>query len=146
MNIFEKIKKEEGDSPTVYKCPAGKLTIGAGINLEAQEMPQDLRNIWLDRIVARNYGEVRDRLASQYELGLISLDGRIVLVLNDMAYQLGINGLFKFKKMLAAIQAEDYETAADELLNSNYANQTPNRAKRNAYLLRGVHSESTSSN
>ena len=59
------------------------------------------------------------------------------LVMLDMAYQMGVGGLLKFEKMLAAIACEDYETAADELLDSNYARQTPNRAKRNAYLLRG---------
>ena len=44
--ITRKIKGEEGDMQRPYKCPAGKWTIGAGINLEAQEMPFEIYEIW----------------------------------------------------------------------------------------------------
>lgn len=132
--IIEKIKMEEGDKARMYKCPAGKWTIGAGINLEAQEMPQEVRDLWLKRILLDlNRSMIRD--VGPY-MGNPEGDAAD-LVLLDMAYQMGVGGLLKFKKMLAAIDCEDYETAAHELLDSNYARQTPNRANRNAELLRG---------
>ena len=47
-----------------------------------------------------------------------------------MAFQLGIDGLLKFKNTLNLIEAGDYETASKEMLNSLWAKQTPERAKR----------------
>lgn len=135
--IIEKIKKEEGDKARMYKCPAGYWTIGAGINLEVQEMPQDIRDLWLAVIVYDIESSVSILLDRDYDVDLYSLRENVQLVLIDMAYQMGVSGLFQFKKMLSAILAKDYPLAADELLNSNYARQTPNRANRNAQLLRG---------
>ena len=132
--IIEKIKMEEGDKAKMYKCPAGKWTIGAGINLEAQEMPQEVRDLWLDLIIQKQHNQMLT-LVDEYEGNLE--DDSVDLVLFDMAYQMGVSGLLKFKKMLTAIRETDWNKAADELLDSNYARQTPNRAKRNADLLRG---------
>ena len=61
----------------------------------------------------------------------------VQLVLCDMAFNLGLPKLKQFKLMLAAIESGDMEAAASELLDSNYARQVPNRAKRNADMLWG---------
>jgi GH24 family phage-related lysozyme (muramidase) len=52
-----------------------------------------------------------------------------------MCYNLGIKGLLKFKKFLNAVDESDYETAAEELKQSKYYKQVPNRAKRNINLI-----------
>ena len=46
-----------------------------------------------------------------------------------MAFNLGIGGLLKFRKMLLALRKKDYQTAAKECLNSNYAKEVKSRAK-----------------
>ena len=46
--LTRKIKGEEGDKQYPYKCPADKWTIGAGINLEAQDMPLEVISEWID--------------------------------------------------------------------------------------------------
>jgi lysozyme len=56
-------------------------------------------------------------------------------VLIDMAYNLGIAGLKKFRRMLAALERRDYEEAAKELLDSRYADQVKGRAVRNARMM-----------
>jgi lysozyme len=53
-----------------------------------------------------------------------------------MAYQMGVDGVLKFKKMMIALQAENYEAAYKEALNSKWAQQTPERAQRVALLIR----------
>ena len=137
QRYIDKIIAEEGDHARMYKCPAGKWTIGSGINLEAQEMPREVRFLWLSMIVGDLIKAVDRRLyLNNYLKCLNTADVRLVLV--DMAYQLGLNGLLKFTKMLTALQQNDYEKAADELLDSNYAKQTPARAKRNAAILRKI--------
>jgi lysozyme len=60
------------------------------------------------------------------------------LCLMDMYYNLGWPRLSKFKRMLKHIDDGKYDKAAEELLNSKYASQVGQRAKRNADLLRKV--------
>ncbi len=55
--------------------------------------------------------------------------------LTDMAYQMGGTGLAKFRHMLAAVAAGDWQGAHDACLASDYATQTPERAHRNAAIL-----------
>jgi lysozyme len=54
-----------------------------------------------------------------------------------MAYQLGVEGVAKFVLMLTALERGDRETAAVNALASEWAKQTPDRAKRVATLIRG---------
>lgn len=56
--------------------------------------------------------------------------------LANMAFNLGANRLAGFKRMLAALEAGDYEEAAREALDSKWANQVGGRAKRIADLYR----------
>jgi lysozyme len=58
--------------------------------------------------------------------------------LMNMAYQLGVSGVMKFQHMLAAIEAGDYNLAADEGMKSAWAAQTPGRAKRVTNMIRGA--------
>jgi lysozyme len=46
----------------------------------------------------------------------------------SMCYQLGLGGLMAFKRTLADVQAGNYDTASQEMLQSAWATQTPNRA------------------
>lgn len=64
------------------------------------------------------------------------LDGVRQRVLVNMAFNVGINGLMKFRKTLAAIQARDWATAAAEILDSNAARQLPVRYERLAEMMR----------
>lgn len=48
----------------------------------------------------------------------------------NMAFQLGVGGLLNFKKSLALMADGRYDLAADEFLRSNWAKQTPERARR----------------
>lgn len=56
-------------------------------------------------------------------------------VLTDMAFQMGHGGLANFKNMLDSVRANNWPLAAHHMLQSDYAEQTPNRAKTNARTL-----------
>jgi lysozyme len=47
-----------------------------------------------------------------------------------MTFQMGPAGVGKFKNMLIALQNQSYAEAAAEMLDSRWAKQTPNRAKK----------------
>jgi lysozyme len=53
-----------------------------------------------------------------------------------MAFNLGINRLVKFRKMLEALGKQDYQAAADQMLDSLWVEQVGDRAKRLADLMR----------
>lgn len=57
-------------------------------------------------------------------------------VLVNMAFNLGIRGLLGFKKMLRAASGGRFDTAATEILNSTFATQTKQRARRLAAQMR----------
>lgn len=57
----------------------------------------------------------------------------------NMAFNLGVPGLMGFKGMLAALQARNYVEAAKAALDSKWAKQVGDRARRVADLIRGAH-------
>lgn len=59
-------------------------------------------------------------------------------VLTEMVFQLGIGGVRKFARMLDCLNRSDYDRAADEMLASRWAEQTPERAHRLADLMRST--------
>jgi len=54
----------------------------------------------------------------------------------DMAYQLGVSGVNKFKKTIIFLKENEYKKASIEMLNSKWAKQTPNRAKEISEIIR----------
>lgn len=54
----------------------------------------------------------------------------IQLVVVNMMFNLGKPRLSGFKKMIKAVNSEDWEEAANQMIDSKWYNQVPNRAKR----------------
>ncbi len=54
----------------------------------------------------------------------------------NMVFQLGLTGVLKFRKMIQYLKVGNYEAAADEGLDSKWARQTPNRARRVTEVIR----------
>ena len=59
------------------------------------------------------------------------------MALREMAYQMGVPRVMGFKRMLAALERKDWQRAADEALDSRWAEQTPARAQRVALKMHG---------
>ena len=129
IKLTQYVKMNEGFSPTMYKDTEGIWTVGIGFNLEEGFTMEECMLI-LDHRLGNLVDNVARAIPSYNRLDSVR---KIVLV--DMAYNLGIRGLLKFRKMLAAIQRRDFEDAAKELLNSRYAAQVGGRAQRNARMM-----------
>ena len=56
-------------------------------------------------------------------------------IIVDVICNVGAKGFSKFKNTIAAIEGQDWEAAATELLDSKYFKQVQARALRNAYGL-----------
>jgi lysozyme len=59
---------------------------------------------------------------------------RIVLI--DMCFNLGINGLLEFSNMLKAVEAKRWDEAAFEIENSLAAHQDIDRYQQLAYIMK----------
>ena len=57
-------------------------------------------------------------------------------ILISMAYQLGCGGLAGFTNTLSLMAKGDWSAASLEMLNSKWARQTPNRAKRHSVVIK----------
>jgi len=130
--LKEMLIKNEGMKLHPYQCTANKTTIGVGRNLtdngitsaEAEQMlANDMDNVFADL----------DRNIPFWQ----SLPYNVRLVLCDMCFNLGIKRLCRFTKMLEAMEERDFELAAEELIDSNYAKQVKKRADRNYRLVIG---------
>lgn len=134
MNIEklkDSIKKHEGLQLKVYTCPAGKLTIGYGRNVEDRGITQKEANILLENDIFDIKLELEDKLPL-----FKFLDDVRQNVLVEMAFNLGIKGLLEFKKTLEYISVKDYDNASKEMLNSKWANQVGKRAITLSNLLK----------
>lgn len=121
MSLLEDIKKEEGFVGVQYDDHLGNPTIGYGTLLPLTKAEAELI---LEHRLKTFILNVKMSLSE------LTIKDEAWEILYHMAYQMGVNGLLKFKKMIKALEQEDYKTASREGLDSLWAKQTPNRAKR----------------
>lgn len=128
-NLVENIKRSEGFRGDVYEDHLGFATVGYGTKMPISEAEAEL-------LLKRRLEIAVDALLEKKGF-IAELSEQRQEVLYEMVYQLGVNGLLKFKKMFAAIEAGDFERASKEMLDSKWAKQTPNRAQRLAAIMQG---------
>lgn len=132
--LLEDLKSDEGFRSSVYLDTEGFQTIGYGFLVDSRKgggIPPEVAEFWLQWIV--------DRMVPSLRRALPWFDTKpepVQRALCNMAYQMGLSGLLGFRRMLAYIQNDDYEGAYQEALDSQWAIQTPNRARRRAALIR----------
>ena len=130
MELIEMIKKHEGFRGMPYNDSLGFLTIGYGTKLPLTEEEAEL-------LLKHRLDEKVIEL-SEKEPFYLELPETAQKVIANMAYQMGVGGVLKFKKMWAALKNRNYKKAADEMLDSKWAKQTPNRAKELAEIMRSL--------
>jgi len=128
--IRDHIKEYEGFSSLVYSCPAGYDTIGFGRNIEQKGITKQEAEYLLANDIQQCIKELKG-IINRFD----DLPDKAKLVLIDMCYNLGLSKLLNFENMLDAIDARDWEKAAEELLDSRYARQVKRRARINASYL-----------
>jgi len=114
----------EGLKLKPYKCTAGKITIGVGRNIEDIGITEEEARYLLDNDILRVAQELDNALP--WWRNLSDVRQRVLL---DMAFNIGTPTLLKFKNTLALIEAESFEEASIEMLDSRWAEQVGQRAK-----------------
>tara|TARA_R110002153_G_scaffold21674_2_gene72110 strand:- start:489 stop:932 length:444 start_codon:yes stop_codon:yes gene_type:complete len=67
-----------------------------------------------------------------------SLPEGVQLVIANMIFNLGLPRFNKFKKMIRAINLGDWQSAADEMIDSKWYQQVTARARRLESVMRGI--------
>lgn len=146
---------DEGFRTKPYICTAGKMTIGVGRNFEDNPFTPDERAVlgikstipgtqfqelsmkplkeeevrWL---LQEDLTKLLESLSSHPVLGPIFAKQDMVrqVAMGNLVYNLGIRGLLKFQKFLAAMDAKDYVAAEASLAASRWSKQVKSRSKR----------------
>ncbi|QIW89977.1 lysozme [Aeromonas phage PS] len=142
-NIISLLQYEEGFSLKPYLCSEGYPTVGTGIRIGPKgadlknyefTVPREVDAVWLQSILNRT---MRDMLSNERIAKAMNvLDAARTAVLVSMAYQMGVAGLAQFKNTLYLVETKQFEEAAKAMLDSKWAKQTPNRARRHAEQMR----------
>ena len=132
FNIYEKLKKEEGFSETVYNDHLGNDTIGFGFLIKSLVLDEDIAETILYRLIHRISKELSIKIQGFLGFPTIVQDAFV-----EVAYQIGVAGFLKFRKTIKFAQKEDWNNMLLELLDSKWARiDTPERASRLAWRIR----------
>ena len=128
MDLKEQLKRDEGVVNHAYQDSLGFTTIGVGRLIDANRgggLSDSEVDYLLNNDITDKTAQVLEALPWAKELS----EPRLGVLIN-MAFQLGIRGLLGFPSMLGAVRTGDYGTAALHMVDSKWAKQTPDRAKR----------------
>ena len=131
--FLQQLTVHEGSRKRMYKCSAGFNTIGVGHNLDANPISELAIQTILNDDVAVVEQEINS-IFTPKELSEMG-DVRYYTLLN-IAFNLGIPTLKKFKKTIQFIKAKDWYEASKEILRSRWAVQVGNRSKQLSEQLR----------
>ena len=128
--LAARVRRNEGLSYLPYRCSAGALTIGYGHNLDARGIDIEVAELLLKQDL-----EIAEKEVKNAFIWWPKLDDARMGVLVEMCFNLGISRLVGFKKMLVAVEAGNYKTAAKEMLDSKWARQVKGRAVELAKIM-----------
>lgn len=121
--LIEQLKRHEGIRLFPYKCTADKLTIGIGRNLEDVGISeQEAETMLLNDIEVAKEQLIRKFPWTE------ELDEVRFAALINFTFNVGIGTVAKFKNAMGQLKEGNYDTAADEFLDSRWAKQVGNRA------------------
>lgn len=141
--IIPLLRQEEGVRYTPYLDSLAYPTTGIGFKLGPQGAPLShytftLSDNTIDAWLQDNVSCVSSSMQQNTDIAkaLTHCNQPRQDILTSMAYQMGVSGLTGFRNMLSAINAEDWDEAVAQMLDSSWAKQTPERAQRHADVMR----------
>lgn len=147
-DVLSSVSNNEGFRATPYRDTEELWTFAKGRCLETNPLSPEEWKYLLDHrlmtlsitLTGADWLMVRQVDATERECARVfdfwaELDDIRREVLIEMGYQMGMDRLLGFKKMLAAIRVKDWQSVEREALDSRWAKQTPGRATRLAEQL-----------
>jgi len=144
------LRWHEGVRSDLYKCTAGKCTIGVGHNLDAKGSREEIAFYsnnraslaQIEKWLTQDIEEAQSDLESAFgkEAWYQNLSNNRKCALLDLCFNLGIgqkgeSGLLEFQKMIGCLKSGNFVAASEQLLKSRYADQVGARADRIAAII-----------
>jgi GH24 family phage-related lysozyme (muramidase) len=153
QNYYDMLSLNEGNKPKVYKDSKGIPHIGIGFNLQDSGNRKFLKREGIDinelfdgRKLSEN--EIRTlynhsltqafKDAQSYDPNFAKRPEAVKMTLVDMAFNLGSTKLNKFVGMKKGLMNNDYNVAADEMVDSNWYKQVKSRGPRMVQVMRSA--------
>jgi lysozyme len=127
-DIRSQLIRDEDCILHAYPDHLGFLTIGVGRLIDKRKgggISRTEAEYLLDNDIAKRTSAIAQALP-----WTAALDEARRGVLVNMAFQMGVNGLLGFKNTLAAFERKDWPAVAAGMRDSDWHEQTPNRADR----------------
>ena len=142
-NLRKELEVDEGVKYEIYNDHLGYATFGIG-HLVRDSDPEHGQEIGTavteDRVISAFDEDVQvvlsdcERLYNDFNV----LPEECQMIIANMMFNMGRPRLSKFKGMKAGVDAQDWNKAADEMIDSNWYRQVPNRAGRLVKRMRAL--------
>ena len=139
--LKDRVRHHEGVRTSMYLDSLGKATIGIGHLIQPHEREryaegveiymdevEELFDIDLNRAAAGAESLIKECIGHD-------LPAVVEEVILEMVFQLGTNGVRKFKKMWKAMREKRWKDAAEEMKDSRWHKQTTKRCEKLAAIV-----------
>jgi len=141
--LREELAEDEGCKYEIYLDHLGLPTFGIG-HLVTENDPENGQPVGtpideerVRQVFSLDIAVTLDDCKSLYD-DFDDLPEECQLVIANMMFNMGRPRLSKFKGMKAGVDARDWNKAADEMVDSRWHDQVPNRAKRLVKRMRAL--------
>ncbi len=128
--LKESIKRHEGFKSKPYKDTKGNVTIAYGRNLDHVGINESEAEILLNNDIDNASEDLYRFLPFAREL-----DDVRKAVLIELTFNIGIEEVMHFRKMIECLKQHDFKGASDELLDSKWREEVGGRAQDMAFCL-----------
>jgi len=130
MNIKDKTKlsvqEHEGYRLEPYRCTEGFLSGGWGHKILTGEEVPTTKEGW-EEIFNKDFDNAWSQMEQLCDTHNLPENEEMMSILCEMIFQLGFTGVSKFKMMIKALQEGNMEEASNQMKDSRWYVQTPNR-------------------
>jgi lysozyme len=130
MTLKARIKLHEGKRNKPYMDSVGVLTIGYGRNLDDIGISDEE----CDHLFERDFDRAQRNAGRFSFFSDLSKERQGVII--EMIFQLGFTGTSKFRQFIAAIKKDDWGEASEQMMDSRWHDQTPERCEELAEIFR----------
>tara|TARA_R100001086_G_scaffold221937_1_gene139290 strand:+ start:71 stop:496 length:426 start_codon:yes stop_codon:yes gene_type:complete len=131
--LIEQLKRHEGVRTHAYQCTANMTTVGVGRNID-EDGGLGLSVDEIEFLLENDIRRCKQELITLPWFSQIDSVRQDALI--NMCFNLGMTRLLGFKNALTAMSVGDYDTAADEFMDSRWAKQVGRRAEEVCTMIR----------
>tara|TARA_R100000388_G_scaffold65902_1_gene47874 strand:- start:649 stop:1074 length:426 start_codon:yes stop_codon:yes gene_type:complete len=131
--LIEQLKRHEGVRTHAYQCTANMTTVGVGRNID-EDGGLGLSIDEIEFLLENDIRRCKQELITLPWFSQIDSVRQDALI--NMCFNLGMTRLLGFKNALTAMSVGDYDTAADEFMDSRWAKQVGRRAEEVCTMIR----------